>query len=477
MSVISPDRRHADRTTTASARALILTGRSCRNALLVLLALMGCFVTQTAGAATTLLQPAREFSAERPLELVLLVTPDGSHAGRVSIPQTISVDIVTTDGLAPRRIALQHDASVPPSISLGAGQYREITYAAAWPKDVRGTVQIAPIGFNAAASVVTLNWASDAPPATAGAGAPIAAPNTASGVAADASAAPAATTSTATAAASASGSASGSTSASATPPAGSPSAAQASSGDQAEGILTSETSRISFNEPVYFAVGSSSGDVTAKFQLSFKYRIFEPADPRSRTLFDNLYFGYTQLSIWDLSAASKPFKDTNFRPSLFYYLPDTGVRATWFSKLGIQTGIEHESNGKAGSDSRSINTAFVRPIFTWDNVVGNRLVVAPKVYYYLDKSDNPDIADFRGYVDLLVKYGNPDGFELATTLRKGMRSSFGSVDAQLTYPLHKLFGAGFGGYVWLGAFSGYGETLIDYNHHSNAVRIGYSITR
>ncbi|RKP54889.1 hypothetical protein D7S86_13785 [Pararobbsia silviterrae] len=238
-----------------------------------------------------------------------------------------------------------------------------------------------------------------------------------------------------------------------------------------------DTSRISFNEPFYFGVGPSDGGTTARFQLSFKYRLFEPADPRSRTLLDNLYFGYTQLSIWDLSEDSKPFKDTNFRPSLFYYLPDTGARASWFTTLGIQAGIEHESNGKGGSDSRSVNMVFVKPIFTWDNVFGNQLVVAPKIYDYFEKSDNPDIQHYRGYVDLLIKYGDPSGLQLATTLRKGTVGHYGSVEAELTYPLQKLFGAGFGGYLWVGAFTGYGETMIDYNQHSNALRIGYSIAR
>ena len=480
MSFISTYRLRPERATALAPRPSTVTGRRVRcNAMLML---AGCIAAQTAGAAQTLLQPAREFSGEHPLELILLVTPSGAHTEHVTIPETIAVDIVTTDGLAPRHLTLRHAPSVPASISLGPGQYREISFATAWPKDVRGTIQIAPVGFNAAPSVVALNWAGDVPATAANGGKPVAAANTSAGTLADASAAPAATakaTAGSGSAATATGATSAAGSTDATSDAGAPATgAAAEPADSASGVMTTETSRISFNEPVYFAMGpSAGGDITAKFQLSFKYRIFEPADPRSRSLFDNLYFGYTQLSIWDLSEDSKPFKDTNFRPSLFYYLPDTGARASWFSTLGVEAGIEHESNGQAGDTSRSLNTIFVRPIFTWNNIVGNRLVVAPKFYYYVEKSDNSDIADYRGYVDLLIKYGNPDGFELATTLRKGTRSSYGSVDAQLTYPLHKLFGAGFGGYVWLGAFSGYGETLIDYNHHSNSVRIGYSITR
>jgi outer membrane phospholipase A len=471
-----------------------------------------CF-SPASHATVTLLQPPRELAGEKPLTLTLLLAQDAPGSQRYEIPSSIDVQLVTTDGLSPRRLTLQRATAQPASVTLKSGQYRKVVYNAAWPKELRGTLRLVPVGFDAAESLVVLNWgAGAAARATTAAAplAPIASPTTASNAASGtASIAPAEGTSGAGNAAatnSVSGSETGTPSgqgstavgaaATGTTPgsnvavgtgtasgaivtaqAGPSSPADASAGlASAAAPLPVETSRLSFNEPVYVAVGAS-GDITAKFQLSFKYRLFQPQDARSRSLFDNLYFGYTQLSVWDLSEQSKPFKDTNFRPSLFYYLPDTGVRASWFSQLGIQAGLEHESNGQGGSDSRSINTVFVRPTLTWNNVLGNRLVFSPKIYYYLEKSDNPDIAKYRGYADLLVQYGDPNALELAATFRKGTSGGRGSVDAQLTYPMGKIFGGGFGGYLFLDVFSGYGETLIDYNNHVNAVRIGYSISR
>jgi outer membrane phospholipase A len=457
-------------------------------------------------ATVTLLQPPRELAGEQPLTLTLLLAQDAPGSQRYEIPASIDVQLVTTDGITPRRLTLQRATAQPASVTLKSGQYRKVVYSIAWPKDLRGTLRVVPVGFDAAESLVVLNWGADAAAHATTAAAPLvpittpnAAPNAAAGGTASAGTqiatngtpgsdangtnAGQGTNETGVAAAGTTpgsnvavgtGTASGAIVA-AQPAPSSP--ADASAGlASAPAPLPVETTRLSFYEPVYFAVGAS-GDTTAKFQLSFKYRIFQPKDPRSRSLFDNLYFGYTQLSLWDLSEESKPFKDTNFRPSLFYYLPDTGVRASWFSQLGIQAGIEHESNGKDGTDSRSINTVFVRPTLTWNNVLGNRLVFSPKIYYYLEKSDNPDIAQYRGYADLLVQYGDPDALELAATFRKGTSGGRGSVDAQLTYPMGKIFGAGFGGYLFLDVFSGYGETLIDYNNHVNAVRIGYSISR
>jgi outer membrane phospholipase A len=449
---------------------------------------LGLAWTPMAHATVTLLQPPRELAGERPLTLTLLLAQDAPGSQRYAIPESIDVRVITTDGTTPRQLTLRRAASQPAAVTLRSGEYRKVVYDTPWPKDLRGTMRLEPVGFDAAQSLVVLNWGKDAAAnATTAAAplAPLATPGAA--VSGDVSQANAGTGNAASETGTAApGTSAGSNLAVGTGTAiGTTASAQASPttpADASAGLaaapapLPVETERLSFNEPVYFGVGAS-GDTTAKFQLSFKYRIFQPKDPRSRSFFDNLYFGYTQLSLWDLSEESKPFKDTNFRPSVFYYLPDTGVRANWYSQFGIQTGLEHESNGLGGSDSRGINIVFVRPTLTWNNVLGNRLVVSPKIYYYLEKSDNPDIARYRGYTDLLVKYGNPDGLELATTFRKGTSDGRGSIEAQLTYPMQKLFGAGFGGYLWLGGFTGYGETLIDYNQHSNALRVGYSISR
>jgi outer membrane phospholipase A len=48
----------------------------------------------------------------------------------------------------------------------------------------------------------------------------------------------------------------------------------------------------------------------------------------------------------------------------------------------------------------------------------------------------------------------------------------------LTYPLSKLIGSAWGGYLWIGYFNGYGEDILDYNQRNHWIaRIGYSIAR
>jgi outer membrane phospholipase A len=391
-----------------------------------------------ADATVAVLQPAREAAASQPLELTLLYTDDDPTPLAVEVPKQLTVNLTNGD-LPPAPIALARDPAVPDRLRLAPGQYRRVRFSAPWPDSARGTVKIDPVGFDASPMLVTINRG-----------------DTQTQVAAAEQRESQATTPEQLASASAA--------ANAMP-------LPASTTD------TMLSGRFSTFEPVYIGDGKN-GDNLAKFQFSFKYRLHLPDDPRSRGLLDNLYFGYTQTAIWNLSAESSPFRDISFQPQLFYYVEDTGWKSPLFTRMGVSAGIGHESNGKSGDQSRAINIAFVRPTWDFGDLNSNHLTLSPKFYYYLSKSGNQDIADYRGYVDFLAKYGSPDGWQLATTLRKGTKHWYGSIDSQLTYPLAKLIGSAWGGYLWIGYFNGYGEDILDYNQrHHWIARIGYSIAR
>jgi outer membrane phospholipase A len=238
-------------------------------------------------------------------------------------------------------------------------------------------------------------------------------------------------------------------------------------------------SGLSTYEPIYFAVGSRDG-WNAKFQLSFKYRLFNPSGEFTQQYprLGNLYFGYTQTSLWDLSARSSPFKDSSYRPSLFYYDSDVWNAANNRTRIGFQGGLEHESNGQGGANSRSINIAFVRPIFTLGDYGDYHWTIAPKLWTYLEKDDNPDIADYRGYGELLIKYGKKDKWQIATKLRKGTKAHVGSVEVDLSYPLRSAALGNLNGYLLLQYFNGYGETILDYDQKfESQFRIGLMLVR
>lgn len=235
-------------------------------------------------------------------------------------------------------------------------------------------------------------------------------------------------------------------------------------------------SAFSPNEPNYFSAGSS-GETNAKFQVSLKFRLFNP-DTRTPFL-EKLYLAYSQTSIWALGTTSKPFYDSSYRPGAFFLDEDI---SQWpfrnWSRLGFQAGAEHESNGRDGADSRSMNTIFVRPTFTLPFWKDYFVSFAPKLYDYIEKDDNPDIAEYRGYGDYLIRVGKVDGLQLATTLRKGTSKEPYSAQFDLSYPLKTATFGNLGGYLHLQFFEGYGESLLDYNRHVRPqFRIGLMITR
>ena len=230
---------------------------------------------------------------------------------------------------------------------------------------------------------------------------------------------------------------------------------------------------LSANEPMYFVIGSRS---TARFQLSFKYRLFDP-DSLPVEWFAplaGLHFGYTQTSLWDMGADSAPFHDTSYRPSLFW---QGAIAGEGLMPDLLRAGYEHESNGKDGANSRSINTLFAQPVWRTEFPDGRALIFAPKVYAYLDKSDNPDIQRYRGYANWNFRYGREDAWLLATQLRTGT-SGHGSAQLDLSWPLRRPLFARTGGFLHLQLFKGYGESLLDYNlDRGTQVRVGFSIVR
>lgn len=408
-------------------------------------------VASNAGVAV--LRPPREALATAPLDVTLVYSGDQPDGIDIDVPAQLNVSLSNGD-VVPTPLTLARASDAPTHLRLAPGELKAVRFSGAWPKWARGAMQIDVPSLDASPSYVMLTRERESRNAMASD-----AGTTQSSQSPQSPQSPPSTSS--------------STQTASTFPA-SPAPANPNA---VLPPLNSFLSRFSVYEPMYFADGSN-GENLAKFQLSFKFRFVTPDDPRSRGFVDNLYFGYTQTSIWDLGEYSAPFRDTSYKPQLFYSLDDTGWKSSWFTRMGIAAGYEHESNGRDGPESRGIDMLFVRPTWDFGDLNANHLTVSPKIYYYTHiAGENHDITDYRGYVDLLVKYGSTDGWQLAAILRKGTKSTYGSVDLQFTYPLAKLFSSAWGGYLWVGFFSGYGEDILDYNVHRNIARIGYSITR
>lgn len=195
---------------------------------------------------------------------------------------------------------------------------------------------------------------------------------------------------------------------------------------------------------------------------------------------DSLWFGYSQQSNWQLFSGdlSRPFRTTDHEPELVYIYPtDVALPLGWRLRYsGIS--FNHQSNGQPLPLSRSWN----RTILMAGMEKGNTFHVHGKLWYRTPDGDgtddNPDIADLIGRAEVLGYWNvNPDN-ALSLTLRHSLRANTnGSTRVEW---LRKLGSSGFVGSnsglrLHTQLFSGYGDSLIDYNRRRTVVSVGLSL--
>ena len=246
--------------------------------------------------------------------------------------------------------------------------------------------------------------------------------------------------------------------------------------DAMQSLITAGTEReppLSENDPMYIVAGTRGGN-TARFQLSFKYRLFDASSGfgQDQPWLSGLFFGYTQNALWDLSSDSKAFRDTNYRPQVFWRWQRTDDRA-WLD--GARLGVEHESNGSLSTLSRSVDVLFLRPEWRWQLRNGHSIEFTPKVYGYLEKEENPDIAQYRGHVDWRARY-DAAGEWLATGVLRLGTAGKASLLLDVSRRVRDLRFGPVGGFFHIQFFAGYGEDIVDYNlRRRSQLRLGFAI--
>lgn len=235
--------------------------------------------------------------------------------------------------------------------------------------------------------------------------------------------------------------------------------------------------RFAAHEPIYIIYGPDAP--AAKFQFSFKYRLASLTAGGADSLPTTLQFGYTQRSLWDIDASSSPFYDTSYMPEVFLEklapLPDAG--SGWFTRLALQSGFRHESNGRDGDVSRSLNVVYLRAAFSLGDPSSWHLVVVPEIYTYVGGlSDNPTLDDYRGHGQLRLALTHATGPSLTASLQAGDDFRHGSVQLDLNIPIRlEIFDVGT--YFLTQYFHGYGESLLSYDRRSETIRFGLSFVR
>lgn len=204
-----------------------------------------------------------------------------------------------------------------------------------------------------------------------------------------------------------------------------------------------------------------------KFQLSFKTKVAE------NVFGDNgdIWMGYTQSSRWQAynSEVSRPFRETNYEPEVMLAFRNGYSLLGWNGRM-TALHLNHQSNGRSDPLSRSWNRVILNVGLDRDN-----WAVMLRPWYRVPESNsednNPDIDDYIGRGDATVVWTR-DGHTLSLTGRHSLRGgerSHGSLQVDYGFPLTNLLRG------HLQVFSGYGESMIDYNHKSTHVGLGVSL--
>jgi phospholipase A1 len=225
----------------------------------------------------------------------------------------------------------------------------------------------------------------------------------------------------------------------------------------------------SLYKDTYFVGGTVLGgeptihNSDVKFQISFQQRLTKSVLPWH----SYLYLFYTQKAMWNVLERSLPFHDLNFNPGI-------GISRYIIMKnrlIGKATVmIEHESNGRDGTASRSWNKislageAYISPI----------LMAHAKFWIpIVDGKYNKDILDYMGISQAGFQAKSLDDkwvLDMTLVKRRGWNFNFNTI-VQLGYRINHNSNQ----FIMLQYFNGYGESMLDYNQYHSRIRIGLLI--
>lgn len=216
------------------------------------------------------------------------------------------------------------------------------------------------------------------------------------------------------------------------------------------------------HNPFYFAYGNP----VSKVQLSFRTKLISDTP---------LYFGYTQLMFWAMNRQSLPFEDLTFNPELFYrwQVPRTKTLKS------LDMGWMHNSNGKEGQGSRSYNSLYVR--MNAEHEYKNWILRASLTGTYMHAFDdgNEDIQDFIGpltvkvtFIQLWQAWIDKAEISLQATPAGKFAQNWQRGGYQISWAFRlgkvKLIPS-----FYLQYYTGYAESLLNYNQYVHAFRTGF----
>ena len=217
-----------------------------------------------------------------------------------------------------------------------------------------------------------------------------------------------------------------------------------------------------------------------RVQLSVRTKLAQNIlTSENSNLRDSLWLGYSQQSYWQVfsPAISRPFRATDHEPEVIYVYPTTAQLPFGWRWRYSGLGLVHQSNGQSLPLSRSWNRAYVMTGIELDN----RWTVGARLWKRLHESaaddDNPGISNYMGRGEMTVSWQRDRSNTFILTGRHSLGGAHrGSARLEWLQTLGQNMGAGKSNLrLHTAIFSGYGDSLIDYNRKRTVFSVGLSL--
>ena len=213
-----------------------------------------------------------------------------------------------------------------------------------------------------------------------------------------------------------------------------------------------------------------------RLQLSLRTKIAQGLFAYGDSGMDSLWLAYSQQSYWQLftPSLSRPFRSTDHEPEVMYVRPlQAALPGAWRLRMG-GLGLVHQSNGQPLPLSRSWNRVYLMGALEHD-----RVQVQARVWHRLrdGSDDNPGISDFIGRGELSAQWNASRENLFSVTARHALRrNGHGSVRLEWFRTLADTgMGLPSGLRLHTQLFTGYGDTLLDYNRQRTVFSVGLSL--
>jgi phospholipase A1 len=200
----------------------------------------------------------------------------------------------------------------------------------------------------------------------------------------------------------------------------------------------------------------------AKFQLSFKTKVVQ-------SLFGvaDIWAGYTQKAHWQIynTEISRAFRELNYEPELMLTVP-MQIKLGGFNIKMAGVTFNHQSNGRDLPRSRSWNRVIFNLALESKNL---QLYLSPWIRLNDEDDENPEITSYIGNGRITAIYQlKKHTFYAIGTNTFTFNDNRGSLEFNYLYPINRDLN------LQAQLFTGYGETLVDYNHYQTTFGLGVS---